>query len=144
MKTTLKAASIEDCKSILRNKLEKEYSKSEAKKIEEHSISVQNLCYIIAEELNNHSVDVNIEKLCKAALFHDIAKYKDRNNHHKNAKKILKNLFIKNEESKKYLKDVSSIIKSHKEKFEPNDQIIVEAVILRMADKIDKYRKVKN
>lgn len=120
----------DECYNILKRHL---FSK--AIKTIEHSIRVRYICEEIVCELNKEiQIEINTTLLYRAAILHDIAKFDGEDKHHKKAKNILK---MQGVESKK----VFSIIKAHKGKFTPNDNVIVESAILRMADKIDKFNK---
>ncbi len=79
--------------------------------------------------------------LHKAAWLHDISKYDEygdkRKNHHKKAFSVL------SEYGLTYKDPVCNIIKAHTEKFKPNKKYAMEAAVLRICDKLDKFNKGK-
>ncbi len=145
-KMKISECEIEECKKILKDELKKDISsiikklEKNKKKIIKHSKRAKKICDEIYEELDE-SIKEKIDKdlLSKAAIFHDIAKIEDDDTHNKLAKSRLKKHFKKSDED---FKKVCSIIKAHKGEFEPDENIALEAAILRMADKIDKWNKI--
>lgn len=121
---------IEDCEKLLKKVLQEE---EEEEGIIGHSNRVKEIASQIVATMPCGN-DINKGLLKKAAILHDIAKFTDRKKHHKKAAKILKKYFKDNAA----LKCVCSMIRAHKKKFKPLDEIKFEAAILRMADKIDR------
>ena len=111
--------------------------KKEKKKITKHTRKVVDICHQITNELESLGYHPDQELLDLSAIFHDIAKMKNDEKHHKIAKKVLKKHFYEDDE----LKKVCSIIKAHKGKFEPLEKVELEAAVLRISDKIDKINK---
>ena len=107
------------------------------KKITKHTRRVVDICHQITNELESLGYHPDQELLDLFAIFHDIAKMKNDEKHHKITKKVLKKHFYEDDE----LKKVCSIIKAHKAKFEPLEKVELEAAVLRISDKIDKINK---
>lgn len=112
-----------------------------------HALRVWAICKEIAKELNEYSenISVDIDILCKGALLHDIGKAfpVDDDYHHLASAATIEKLFdcTSEQENREFTRKLQSIILSHKGDFKPDSDIAVEAAILRMADKIDKYNK---
>lgn len=112
-----------------------------------HALRVWAICEEIAKELNKYSesISVDIDILCKGALLHDIGKvfFMNDDYHHLASAAIIEKLFDCTSEQgdREFTRKLQSIILSHKGDFKPDSDVAVEAAILRMADKIDKYNK---
>lgn len=109
----------------------------------EHSKRVRNICKMIVNELEKSGIAVKKKKLYKAAYLHDIGKASCSGDAHPFMSVVyMYELFnCKTKGDRKYANEVSSIIVSHKGCFCPCSSVIMEAAILRMADKIDKFNK---
>ena len=108
-----------------------------------HTKRVLTICSEIAEALPPEGRSlVNRELLSSAAVLHDIAKFDDRDDHHKIAEKeIAGHIDCLNWEADGFaMKTLGSVIRAHKGSFEPEEDCACEAAILRMADKIDMLR----
>lgn len=105
-------------------------------KLTEHSTRVADISMNIISIINIINEDEK-ELVYKAAILHDIAKFDDKNNHNKKAKKVLSKFCGKDED----FENLCLIIKNHKGKFKPDKDIAIMAAILRLADKIDKFNK---
>jgi len=111
-------------------------------KSDQHSKQVRKLCKQIAKGLENYQeFDIDRTLLFNAAELHDIAKFDKGEKHHKKAKQVISEEYKKltgKELDEQELVDLSEIIKAHKgKKFDPPENVALEAAILRMADKID-------
>ena len=117
-----------------------EYLEKKVKKTVAHSKRVLEICKKIVTYYDDDLEEEMKKLLYISAMFHDISKFDDnKKRHHKEAKKVLKSMFQKG----KQLKKVCRIIACHKGKFNPKDDILIPAAILRIADKIDKINKDK-
>jgi len=70
---------------------------------------------------------------------HDIDKILSKHEHSQYSVDILRNKFKKDKD----LKKISCVILAHNKEFNPNKDVMIEASILRIADKLDKYRKLE-
>lgn len=118
-------------------KILNEYLDSDEEEVREHTKRVVDICLQIVNKLEALGYHPNRDLLERSAIFHDIAKMKNDEKHHKIAKKVLKKHFYEDDE----LKKICSIIKAHKGKFEPLEKVELEAAVLRISDKIDKINK---
>lgn len=89
-----------------------------------------------------------IEKLLTDSIWlHDIAKFDNEDNHNKleydkNTLTCKKKVIARFSEDNAYMQMVVKIIEQHKGKFmPPDDKLWLEAAILRLCDKIDKFEK---
>ncbi|QNU68526.1 HD domain-containing protein [Ruminiclostridium herbifermentans] len=103
----------------------------------EHTKRVVNLCNKFEEKLC-----LDEQLLHKAAWLHDIAKYNEcgnkRYNHHIEASSVLSKYGFSYEDP------VCNIIKAHTgDYFEPDEEYSLEAAVLRICDKLDKFNKGK-
>ena len=112
-------------------KILNEHLYSDEEKVIEHTKRVVDICLQIANKLEVLGYHLDRDLLELSAIFHDIAKIENNEEHHKIAKRILKNHFYKDSE----LEKICSIIKAHKGKFEPLEKVGLEAAVL---DKINK------
>lgn len=96
------------------------------------------ICEAFVDELT--PTDINNEALMNAAILHDICKYDDDNKHEKVGADLVEKEYSADI---KDVKIVGDIIRAHRKKFKPSDTVWLEAAILRMADKLDKYAKGK-
>ena len=115
-------------------------NKKKVKRVFKHSKRVLDICKEIIShfDLKDHYRKM----LYRAAIFHDIAKFDNNSHHNKKAKEILEKIF--NKEDDDDFEKICLIIKYHKDKFTPNEDIAILAAILRMADKIDKFNKMSD
>lgn len=113
-----------------------------------HTEGVVSICLEILSRLPQESqLLVDPELLNAAAVLHDVAKFDDKDDHHKLAESvILKNRALLGEEvDDEDIEILGSIIRAHKgDKFKPDEDYACEAAILRMADKIDMLRRGKD
>lgn len=112
-----------------------------------HTEGVVSVCLEILSALPPRSrLLVDPELLNDAAILHDVAKFDDKDDHHKRAESvILKNRALWGEDvDDKDIEALGSIIRAHKGKFKPDEDYACEAAILRMADKIDMLRRGKD
>lgn len=117
-------------------------SKSDKK----HSKRVCRLCKKIVKRLKNNSVDnIQSDLLYKAAYLHDIGKanYDGDAHPYMSVVCMYDSFDCSGKKSRKYARRISHIIIAHKSDFCPPKDVAIEAAILRMADKIDKYNKSK-
>lgn len=127
----------------------KKYDEEKIKKISElllskknykHSEEVRDICEKVAKKIfKKTGYKVDTELLYKSAWLHDIGKIVSKKEHSKYSVDILRNKF-KND---KDLKKISCVILAHNKEFNPNKDVMIEASILRIADKLDKYRKLE-
>lgn len=104
-----------------------------------HTDRVMEICERFVSELGDGLV--NEELLFTAAALHDIAKFDGQEDHHKAALKI-----IEREGWSQHLSDpsqVEQIITAHRKSFHPGPDVELEAAILRLADKLDKFEKAR-
>lgn len=109
-----------------------------------HTRGVVSICLEILSALPPQSQSlVDPELLNAAAILHDVAKFDDKDDHHKLAESvILKNRALLGEDvDDENIEILGSIIRAHKGKFKPDEDSACEAAILRMADKIDMLRR---
>ena len=112
-----------------------------------HTEGVVSVCLEILSSLPLESQKlVNQKLLNAAAILHDVAKFDDKDDHHKLAESvILKNRALWGEDvDDEDIDALGSIIRAHKGKFKPDEDYACEAAILRMADKIDMLRRGKD
>ncbi len=112
-----------------------------------HTEGVVSVCLEILSALPLESQKlVNQKLLNAAAILHDVAKFDDKDDHHKLAESvILKNRALWGEDvDDEDIEALGSIIRAHKGKFKPDEDYACEAAILRMADKIDMLRRGKD
>lgn len=112
-----------------------------------HTEGVVSVCLEILSALPPQSrLLVDPELLNAAAILHDVAKFDDKDDHHKLAESvILKNCALWGEDvDDEDIEALGSIIRAHKGKFKPDEDYACEAAILRMADKIDMLRRGKD
>lgn len=110
------------------------------KKIRVHSERVYKICKEIYGKLPSTVVQqINKKMLYRAAFLHDIAKFDDNGIHNMIAGIIIKEYF--NELDCDDFARLCSVIRCHRKRFDPDKNVIIEAAILRMADKIDKVRR---
>lgn len=109
-----------------------------------HTKRVFKLCKSFLEEYED-SANVRKGLLLKSAILHDIAKFdegKKKKNH--NSPKLVKAAMMKASISindKNEMKHIYNIIKAHKGEFKPKPNNAMEAAILRICDKLDRYYK---
>lgn len=112
-----------------------------------HTRGVVSICLEILSALPPQSrLLVDPELLNAAAVLHDVAKFDDKDDHHKLAESvILKNRALLGEDvDDEGIEALGSIIRAHKGKFKPDEDYACEAAILRMADKVDMLRRGKD
>lgn len=111
--------------------------------VKEHSENVCKICKDIALELKTGGIEVDKKLLKKAAYLHDIGKADyDGGAHPYMSLVYMYNTFDCSERKKEeYAWKLGQIIIAHKGIFCPPKCVAIEAAILRMADKIDKYNK---
>ena len=111
-----------------------------SKKNYKHSEEVRDICEKVAKRISKKTdYKVDTELLYKSAWLHDIGKIVSKKEHSKYSVDILRNKFKKDKD----LKKISCVILAHNKEFNPNEDVMIEASILRIADKLDKYRKLK-
>lgn len=115
-------------------------------KITDHSRRVYNLCCEIIHNLNlNDTISLSQESeelVYKAAYLHDIGKKIDGSNtHNKTSEELIDFLCGHINNNTEYLIKLKSIVKAHRGKFNPDHNVSIEAAIMRMADKIDKFHR---
>ena len=107
-----------------------------------HTLHVFFLCNTFINLLNRRIVQVDEEMLLVSAILHDIAKPEGKkHNKQEYLIKAFKEAGIKLP-SEHELK-VYKIIKAHKGNFSPEVDCTFESAVLRICDKLDKYRKGK-
>ena len=81
--------------------------------------------------------------LYKAVYLHDIGKKKKNQRCHEYASvaKIFSLYDCTGEKNQEYTRRICSIIVAHRNSFTPDEDVALEAAILRLADKIDKVNK---
>lgn len=107
-----------------------------------HTFHVFTLCSTFVNLLNNNVVKVDKKILLISSILHDIAKPIDNDDH--NYREYLYEAFNEAEITfdDKYINNICSLIESHKSKhFNPPPNLAFEAAVLRICDKLDKYRK---
>lgn len=111
--------------------------------VKEHSENVCRICEDIALQLEKNGIKVRKKLLKKAAYLHDIGKaYRKGDAHPFMSVICMYDIFdCSGEERKEYAWKLGQIIIAHKGIFCPPVCVAIEAAILRMADKIDKYSK---
>ena len=112
-----------------------------------HTKGVLSLCREIAAALSPEQRRmVDMDLLTAAALLHDVAKFDDKKNHHKDAGRVIaENLDLLGwVPDGARLNALSSVIRAHKGSFKPLESCAREAAILRMADKTDMLRRGKD
>lgn len=114
-------------------------------KVKTHSKNACRICEDIALQLEKNGIKVRKKLLKKAAYLHDIGKaYRKGDAHPFMSVICMYDIFdCSGEEGKMYAWKLGQIIIAHKGDFCPPEDVAVEAAILRMADKIDKYNKSK-
>lgn len=109
-----------------------------------HSLRVKKIAKSIVVLLEDEGIDVSKKAVKVGALLHDIGK-NDKNNKYHHYKSVARTMKLfdctSGKKNQRYANQIYSIILSHKGEFKPNVDIALEAAILRMADKIDKYNK---
>lgn len=128
----------DECEKELTKHL-KNNSKSKIEKTVAHSKRVLEICKKIVTYYDDDLEEEMKKLLYISAMFHDIAKFDDNKRHHEEAENVLKSMF----QNDKQLEKVCRIIACHKGKFNPKDNILIPAAILRISDKIDKINKDK-
>ena len=103
----------------------------------EHSERVKNLCKPFRDEFNS---EIDWYLLKRAAWLHDVGKSVSAEDHHK--KKVIRKA-LEGYELKSDKDDVISVISCHKGKFKPESWLELESAILRICDKLDRFRKGK-
>lgn len=103
------------------------------KDIEEHTERVVQFCKKLCEEIP----DINDEIVIKAAWIHDVGKLQEGDEHHNCPARFRKIIPDDLRDD-----DVFEIIKQHRGKFNP-EKNPKECTILRLCDKIDKFRDIK-
>ncbi|NCC15605.1 MAG: HD domain-containing protein [Clostridia bacterium] len=111
----------------------------EVNKIIGHTHRVLKICEAFAVNLKLEGTE--LELLKAAAILHDIAKLDEKNGEHNRlVEEAMMDMgivqFADGKEDKVY-----EIIEAHKGGFNPSSDIALEAAILRMADKLDKFVK---
>ena len=135
---SIMSTSEEDCITKLKRHLkDNNVEKKKRKKLVEHTERVVEISSKIVDVLGVDKYTKEI--ICRSAIFHDIAKFEDNEEHNKRAKKVLKRIFMEDEDLKKIFK----IIEYHKGDFKPNRDIVIPSAVLRIADKLDKINKNK-
>jgi HD superfamily phosphodiesterase len=107
-----------------------------------HTERVSKLCREFAEVLNLDKERAAL--LNDAAWLHDLAKYKKNNEKRKDHYKKVKAAI---EEGNYFLENKSvlyNIIEAHSEDFRPYKEYTLEAAVLRICDKLDKFIKKKD
>lgn len=114
-------------------------------KVKAHSENVCKICKNIISHPEMSTIKVDDKLLKKAAYLHDIGKaYRKGDAHPFMSVICMYDIFdCSGEEGKMYAWKLGQIIIAHKGDFCPPEDVAVEAAILRMADKIDKYNKSK-
>lgn len=115
--------------------------------IMEHSQRVCDICQEIMDELKISKDSETRELIYKAAYLHDIGKANklkkkfDKDIHNFASAIAITWLFDcgGTEKNMHYAKKIQEIVIAHKGDFAPDADVAVEAAILRMADKIEKY-----
>lgn len=109
-----------------------------------HTKGVLSLCKEIAAALPpEERRQMDMDLLTAAALLHDAAKFDDKEDHHKDAGRVIaENLDLLGWDADgTRLTALNSVIKAHKGSFRPAERYAREAAALRMADKIDMLRR---
>lgn len=110
-----------------------------------HTEGVVSICGEILSKLPRQGrLLAHPELLEAAAILHDVAKYDNKDEHHKLAESVLlENRSLLGADDGE-LETLGSIIRAHKGKFNPDEDCACDAAILRMADKIDMLREGKD
>jgi|GEM_PF-4692274 len=121
----------------LKSRIKADYKKlKHEKKTIKHVIRVCKLC----GKFIDAKIPLNQAVLMEAAMYHDIAKViRPDDNHHK---RKMVSIAIEELGMEDISEDVLDVIEAHKEDFSPEDYPL-EAAILRVCDKLDKYRQVE-
>ena len=106
-----------------------------------HTFRVFALCSVFINSIDTNIIRVNKDVLFKASILHDIAKPLGKKNHHKRERLryAIKETNIDITERQK--KAICAIIEAHKGPFKPPESLLIEAAILRICDKLDKFQK---
>ncbi len=115
-----------------------DYINKSATELREHVARVVEMCIEFSENMNLN--DAKKELLIDAAWLHDIAKFDNDDEHNK--KKHVE-AAVKQVSKEKELSAICEIIKAHKGKFKPSEEYKLEAAILRICDKLDRFNKKK-
>ena len=112
-------------------------------KVKAHSKNVCSICEDIALQLEKSGINVRKKLLKKVAYLHDIGKaYRKGDAHPFMSVICMYDIFDSSgKKGKKYAWKLGQIIIAHKGIFCSPKCVAIEAAILRMADKIDKYNK---
>lgn len=139
---SIKAAS---AKKVFENAFESEifFYEHSKNKVKTHSENVCKICEDITSQLKTSEIKVRKGLLKKAAYLHDIGKANCRGDVHPfmSVVNMYNHFNCSGKDNKKYAQKLSHIIIAHKGFFCPPKCVAIEAAILRMADKIDKYNK---
>lgn len=108
-----------------------------------HAKNVAALCEDVANSLESRLQDcVDRDLLAAAAILHDIAKFDAAGDHEEAAIGIIRSECGKQSPSPIDPRDFAAlgeIIRSHKGDFDPHPRVALEAAVLRIADKLDKF-----
>ena len=108
----------------------------------EHSMRVYKICRNIVHRLEEGEIEPQFGQLYTAAYLHDIGKKDITGDAHPFASVVLMHKLFdcdSEKDNRKFAHQIGSIIVSHKGYFCPHSSIAIEAAILRIADKIDRY-----
>jgi HD superfamily phosphodiesterase len=129
-----------------------EKGKRKKNELREHTQRVISICEEFIKQLETQGVTgIKIDLLRDAATLHDIAKYnadgKKYDDHNDNGDKhnaeAVRVLSSKYHDEIKDLNDICAIIRVHSGDFDPDKRIGIEAAILRIADKLDRFNEYK-
>lgn len=106
----------------------------------DHIKRVCDLCRRFAVD----GIRLNGDLLLSAALFHDLAPDHDTHHKPKRVKRAIKQAAGENTlQEIPRLDDVCAIIEAHRKSFSPPKHLAMEAAVLRLSDKLDRYYKGK-
>lgn len=120
----------------------------------DHSHRVRCICQEISDSLDDTSLALTLKRkdlIYKAAYLHDISKAElpkknsKRKDHNQASAKVIDKCFdcSGSKENAQYAKELKEIVIAHRGAFSPSKNIALEAAVLRMADKIDKFNKIR-
>ena len=107
-----------------------------------HTFHVFALCGTFTDLLGNNIKQVNKEILLYSAILHDIAKPIDSEEHNKKQHLLKALAEAKISIPPERIGSICSIVTAHRSgTFDPPREIAAESAILRMCDKLDRFRK---
>lgn len=106
----------------------------------EHTQRVIELCRIFESQMDE---ELDWELLYPAAALHDIAKYDENGEKAKKHQKAAGDVIRRKLPQMKRQREVLDIIRVHRKDFDPQQDQALEAAVLRICDKLDRFAKGK-